>query len=175
MKSSLQNQLTELQDKLSTLDEAVEISTTTAKTTTKTQQEYASQLTNIQDSLDEHQTPLTSYLELYNNESEKVLNHYDTQMTEMANLLKSYQPLISQTQSVLNTFNEMNFPKRLNKLDTSISTINEGVKKVKNDVNELLINIEDEDKSANLIKIVIFLLSALSVGGIIWLLMNIML
>ncbi len=171
MKSSLQNQLTKLQEKLSTLDKAVEISTTTAKNTTKKQQEYASQLTNLQDSLNQPHPPLTSYLKLYHNESETILNHYDTQVIEIENLLKSYQPLISQTQNLLNTINEMDFPTRLNQLDTSISTINEGVKNVKNNVNELLSNLEDEEKSANVIKIVIFCLSALSIGGIIWLLM----
>ncbi len=173
MKSSLKNQLTELQDQLSSLDKAVEISSLTAKTTTKKQQEYASQLTNIQDSLNQDKTPanLTNHLELYNNESETVLTHYDTQMTEMENMLRAYQPLISQTQSVLNTIEQMDFPKQLNKLDTSISTINEGVKNVKSDVNELLTKIENEEKSANLIKIVLVLSAALSVGGILLLLM----
>lgn len=174
MNSSLHNELTQLQEKLSTLDEAVEISTSTAKTTTKKQQEYASQLTNIQESLNKHQTPenLKNHLKVYNNESETVLNHYDTQMTAMENLLRSYQPLISQTQSLLNTIDQMNFPKQLNKLDTSISSINEGVKTVKNDVNELLTKIEEEDKNANLIKILLFL-STLLVSGTILLLMNI--
>ena len=116
-------------------------------------------------------TQFTSHLELFNNHSETILTNYDSQISEIANLLKSYQPLISQTQSLLHTIDEMDFPKRLNQLDTSISSINEGVKNVQNDVNKLLASIEDENKSANLIKIVIFWLSALSIGGIIWLFM----
>jgi DNA repair ATPase RecN len=121
-------------------------------------------------SLKNQLTQFTSHLELFNNQSETVLNNYDTQMSDMANLLKSYQPLISQTQSLLNTIDKIDFPNRLNQLDTSIFNINEGVKTVQNDVNELLASIEDEEKSTNFLKIVIFLLSALSIGGIIWLL-----
>ncbi|RKZ47437.1 MAG: hypothetical protein DRR16_10075 [Candidatus Parabeggiatoa sp. nov. 3] len=180
MNPTIHNELTKLQEQLTTLDKAVkqiayagEISTAVVKTTEAVQKEYTIHLTNIQDLLDESvyqtQQQFNKRLELFKTESTDILTSYQSQQTELSRLLENDSQFIAQTQHLIDKLNQIDFSNRLDKLDQTISSINQTVQNTSiriESLENLLIQTEHQNKEIKMIKGLLLLLLAISLGTI---------
>ncbi|EDN66345.1 hypothetical protein BGP_3077 [Beggiatoa sp. PS] len=168
MNLSIHDELAKLQNELTTLEQAVkhiskaeQISTSVIKTTEAVQKNYAIHLKNLLDLLEKSvshlQQELKNKLEKFDTDSEKILTAYQTQINEISKILDSYSDLVSRTQHFLDKLNKIDFPMRLDKLDLTISGINQSVlnalmrvetleRNVKDENKNLLVQIESQDK-----------------------------
>ena len=180
MKPAIHNELTKLQEQLTTLDKAVkqiayagEISTAVVKTTEAIQQEYAIHLKNIQElleaSVSDTQQQVNTHFERFKTESTETLSAYQSQQTEFSTLLYDYRQMIGATQHLIDKLNQIDFSNRLDKLDQTISSINQTVQNTSiriESLENLLIQTEHQNKEIKMIKGLLLLLLAISLGTI---------
>ena len=188
MNLSIHDELAKLQNELATLERAVkhiskaeQISTSVIKATEAVQKNYAIHLKNLLDLLEKSvshlQQELKNKLEKFDTDSEKILTAYQTQINEISKILDSYSDLVSRTQHFLDKLNKIDFPMRLDKLDLTISGINQSVlnalmrvetleRNVKDENKNLLVQIESQDKKIKVIQALLLLLLALSIGTV---------
>jgi len=180
MNPAIHNELTKLQEQLTTLDNAVkqiayagEVSTAVVKTTEAVQKEYAIHLKNIQDLLEESvshtQQQFKKQLELFKTESTDILTLYQSQQAELSTRLDNSSQFIAQTQHLIDKLNQIDFSSRLDKLDQTISSINQTVQNASiriESLENLLAQTAHQNHEIKVIKRLLLLLLALGTIGL---------
>ncbi len=130
----LQEQLTLLDRAVKQITRAEEIATAVVQATATIQQEYVLQIHNISESYQTHLQNFTasyqSQVENFQKTSEHTLATYTTAIQEMSTLVNQAQNVSEKIQQLVEFIDKINFPLRLDKLDLTVSAINQGVQNI---------------------------------------------
>ncbi len=74
---------------------------------------------------------------------------YSQQIKEVQSLTTQYNQLVHKIEKLLSKIDNVNFPQRLDKLDTTVSSINQGLQNVQAKLENLGRDIKDEFKKLN--------------------------
>jgi hypothetical protein len=86
-------------------------------------------------------------------DTSKILDNYEEIVLHHAKivdeLLKNYRQLAIETEKLIKYLNSVNFPARLDKLDTTVSSINQGLQNTQTRIGDLERNVKDDILSKN--------------------------
>jgi hypothetical protein len=127
----LQEQLTLLDSAVKQIARAEEIATAVVQATATIQQEYVLQLHHISEFYQTHLEKITtshhSQVDKFQKTSEQTLATYTTAIQEMSTLVNQAQNVSEKIQQLVEFIDKINLPLRLDKLDLTVSAINQGV------------------------------------------------
>lgn len=130
----LQEQLTLLDNAVKQIAKAEAIATAVVQATATIQQEYVLQFQKIsefyQTHLDEITTSHQSQMDKFQTTSEHTLATYTTAIQELSSLVNQAQNVSVKIQQWVEFIDKINLPMRLDKLDLTVSGINQGVQNI---------------------------------------------
>jgi hypothetical protein len=177
----LQEQLTLLDSAVKQIARAEEIATAVVQATATIQQEYVLQLHKISEFYQTHLDKITAshqgQVDKFQLTSEQTLATYTTAIQEMSTLVNQAQNVSVKIQQWVEFIDKINLPMRLDKLDLTVSGINQGVQNTLMRVETSERNLREEIKrevgkqsqELNMMKGLLWLVAVLSSGIIVML------
>jgi hypothetical protein len=177
----LQEQLTLLDSAVKQIARAEEIATAVVQATATIQQEYVLQFQKISEFYQTHLEQITashqSQVDKFQTTSEQTLATYTTAIQEMSTLVNQAQNVSVKIQQWVEFIDKINLPLRLDKLDLTVSGINQGVQNTlmrletseRNLREEIKREVGKQSQEFNMMKGLLWLVAVLSSGIIVML------
>jgi hypothetical protein len=177
----LQEQLTLLDGAVKQIARAEEIATAVVQATATIQQEYVLQFQKISEFYQTHLETITashqSQVDKFQMTSEQTLATYTTAIQEMSTLVNQAQNVSVKIQQWVEFIDRINLPLRLDKLDLTVSGINQGVQNTlmrletseRNLREEIKREVGKQSQEFNMMKGLLWLVAVLSSGIIVML------
>ncbi|OQW91763.1 MAG: hypothetical protein BWK78_03605 [Thiotrichaceae bacterium IS1] len=179
----IHDELLRLQEQLTLLDRAVKqiakaeaIATAVVQATATIQQEYVLQLHKIAEFYQTHLEQITashqSQVDKFQMTSEQTLATYTTAIQEMSTLVNQAQNVSVKIQQWVEFIDKINLPLRLDKLDLTVSGINQGVQNTlmrvetseRNLREEIKLEVGKQSQELKMLKGLLWLVTVLSSG-----------
>lgn len=148
----LKTELTKLEPAVKHLQKADENATTLINAFNTIHKEYSNHLQAIEkllaDSNKEHHKQISKDIQdsvtKLNDLGEKITKSFSSAEKEVKDLLDEYKYLSSQTEKLVTKIDNVDFPTRLDKLDSTVSSINQGLQNTQQRLGDLERNIKDD-------------------------------
>lgn len=140
MKDEIQKALIDLEASLNELDAAAELIRGSEKASSDLIKTVTDLIGNVKVHLDSFKTSMEKWASVLKSDTEKILDNYRVvakNHEKIGNeLLNNYRELAEETMKLVKYLNSVNFPARLDKIDSTIASINSGIQNLHTQISD---------------------------------------